>query len=67
MKVFGSGLIASKGEMEHVLGGKIPMLPFKAETIINFDKAIWSYTEQLFYFESLTSLKEELRRYFDTK
>jgi phenylalanine-4-hydroxylase len=66
LKIFGTGLISSKGEMEHVLGGKTPLLPFKVETIVNFDKAIWSYNEQLFYFESLTSLIQELRRYFDT-
>jgi phenylalanine-4-hydroxylase len=66
LKIFGTGLVSSKGEMEHVLSGKTPMLPFKAQTIINFDKAIWSYNEQLFYFDSLISLKEELKLYFDT-
>jgi phenylalanine-4-hydroxylase len=66
LRVFGTGLISSKGEMEHVLGGKTPLLPFKAETIVNFDKAIWSYNEQLFYFESLAALKAELQGYFET-
>ncbi len=66
LKIFGTGLISSKGEMEYVLSGKTPLLPFKAETIVNFDKAIWSYNEQLFYFESLAALKAELRRYFDS-
>ena len=66
LKVFGTGLISSKGEMEHVLSGKTPLLPFKAETIVNFDKAIWSYNEQLFHFELLAALKGELRQYFDT-
>ena len=66
LKVFGTGLISSKGEMEHVLSGKTPLLPFKVETIVNFDKAIWSYNEQLFHFESIAELKAELRRYFDT-
>src|SRR5512143_1993708 len=53
LKIFGTGLISSKGEMEHVLSGKTPLLPFSAETIVNYEKAIWSYNEQLFYFESL--------------
>jgi phenylalanine-4-hydroxylase len=66
LKVFGTGLISSKGEMEHVLAGNTPILPFKVETIINFDKAIWSYNDQLFEFDSLDSLKHELSRYFDT-
>ncbi|MFH1184270.1 MAG: hypothetical protein V1755_04425 [Chloroflexota bacterium] len=66
LKIFGTGLISSKGEMEHVLSGKTPLLPFKAETIVDYEKAIWSYNEQLFYFESLTEVQHELARYFDT-
>jgi phenylalanine-4-hydroxylase len=66
LKIFGTGLISSKGEMEHVLGGNTPLLPFKAETIVNFDKAIWSYNEQLFHFDGLPELKKELQTYFDT-
>jgi len=65
LKVFGTGLISSKGEMEHVLGGKTPLLPFKVETIVGFEKAIWSFNDQLFYFESLSQLKAELAAYFD--
>ena len=66
LKVFGTGLISSKGEMEHVLDGNTPLLPFKAKTIVGFEKAIWSYNEQLFVFDSLTSLKAELAEYFQT-
>jgi phenylalanine-4-hydroxylase len=66
LKIFGTGLISSKGEMEHVLAGNTPLLPFKVDTIINFDKAIWSYNDQLFVFESLDMLKQELAGYFDT-
>lgn len=66
MKIFGTGLISSSGEMEHVLAGKTPILPFKAETIVNFEKAIWSFNDQLFVFDSLAALKEELASYFDT-
>lgn len=66
LKIFGTGLISSKGEMEHVLAGKTPLMDFKVETIVNFDKAIWSYNSQLFVFNSLIELKQELNRYFDT-
>lgn len=65
LKVFGTGLISSKAEMEHVLAGNTPLMDFKAETIINFDKAIWSFNNQLFVFDSLDALKQELARYFD--
>lgn len=66
IKVFGTGLISSKSEMEHVLAGKTPLMPFKVETIIGFEKAIWSFNDQLFVFDSLSALKAELARYFDT-
>ena len=66
LKVFGTGLISSKGEMEHVVAGKTPLMDFRVDTIINFDKAIWSYNNQLFVFDSLAGLKHELASYFDT-
>lgn len=66
LKVFGTGLISSHAEMEHVLEGNTPLMEFKVETIVNFDKAIWSFNNQLFVFDSLESLKQELSRYFDT-
>ena len=65
LKVFGTGLISSKGEMEHVLAGNTPLMEFKVETIVRFDKAIWSYNNQLFVFDSLSALKQELACYFD--
>lgn len=65
IKIFGAGLLSSSGEMENVLSGNVPLLPFKLETIFEFDKAIWSYNRQLFVFESLEALKAELKRYFD--
>jgi len=66
LKIFGTGLISSKGEMEYVLSGNTPVLTFKVSTIINFDKAIWSYNDQLFVFDSLDTLKQELAGYFAT-
>lgn len=66
LKVFGTGLISSGAEMEHVLGGNTPLMDFKTETIVNYDKAIWSFNNQLFVFDSLEALKQELGRYFET-
>lgn len=64
LKCFGTGLISSKAEMEHVVAGNTPLLPFKWDTIVNFDKAIWSFNETLFVFESLDQVKAELMSYF---
>lgn len=66
LKIFGTGLISSSAEMEHVLAGNTPLMDFKVETIVNFDKAIWSFNNQLFVFDSLAALKQELAHYFDT-
>lgn len=66
LKIFGTGLISSKAEMEHVLAGNTPLEPFKVENIVGHDKAIWSFNETLFVFDSLQALKDELSRYFDT-
>lgn len=66
LKIFGTGLISSRGEMEHVLSGRTPLMEFRVESIVNFDKAIWSFNEQLFVFDSLAALKQELARYFDS-
>lgn len=66
LKCFGTGLISSKAEMAHVIAGNTPLQPFKWDTIVNFDKAIWSFNEQLFVFDSLDALKAELQSYFST-
>jgi phenylalanine-4-hydroxylase len=66
LKVIGTGIISLKGEMEHILPRKAPLLPFRVETIINFDKATLSSNEQLFYFESPAELRQELSRCLDT-
>lgn len=66
IKLFGAGLISSSGELEHVLAGKVPLLPFDVQTIVNYDKAIWSYNSQLFVIESLEEVKAQLKRHFDT-
>lgn len=66
LKVFGAGLISSYGEMEHVMSGEVPITPFTVENVINHDKAIWSFNQTLFVFDSIDALKRELNRYFAT-
>jgi phenylalanine-4-hydroxylase len=66
LRIFGAGLISSSGEMEHTLAGKVPVLPFTIENVLQYDKAIYSFNPALFVFDSLDALKGELARYFDT-
>ncbi|MGH2582347.1 MAG: hypothetical protein ACRDFQ_05570 [Anaerolineales bacterium] len=66
LKIFGAGLISSFGEIGHVMAGKTPVLPFTIENVLGYDKAIYTYNEVLFEFESMDGLKAELARYFDS-
>jgi phenylalanine-4-hydroxylase len=66
VKMFGAGLISSVGELDKVAAGEIPLHPFKAETIIQHEKSVWDYNSQLFEFETMAELKQELASYFDT-
>jgi phenylalanine-4-hydroxylase len=65
IKIFGAGLISSKGEIEKVISGKTELMPFTIENVLGHDKAIWSFNETLFVFKSIDELKRELARYFD--
>lgn len=66
IKIFGAGLISSFGEIQHVMAGKTPIRPFTIENVIGFEKAIYTFNEVLFIFDSIDALKAELARYFDT-
>lgn len=65
VKAFGAGLLSSVGEMEHVMAGRTPLVPFTCENVVVHNKAIFSYNACLFVFDSLDALKAELHRYFD--
>lgn len=64
VKVFGTGIMSSKGEMEHVMSGKTPILPFSVGAVLTKNKAIDTFNKELFVFDSLDALKEELSAYF---
>lgn len=66
LKVFGAGLISSHGEIGHIMAGNTPVRPFTVENVINYEKAIYTYNEVLFEFESIEALKAELARYLST-
>jgi phenylalanine-4-hydroxylase len=66
LRVFGAGLLSSAGEIENVMAGHVPILPFKIENVLKRDKAIYSFNDVLFVFDSLDALKVELASYFAT-
>jgi phenylalanine-4-hydroxylase len=65
-KIFGAGLLSSASELDRVVAGETPLLPFTIENVIPNEKAIWNFNDQLFVFESIDDLKVELARYFDS-
>lgn len=66
LKIFGAGLISSHGEIKHIMAGNTPVRPFTVENVIGYAKAIYTFNEVLFEFESIAALKLELARYFDS-
>lgn len=65
IKIFGTGILSSRGETKHVMSGKTPILPFSIEKVLERNKAIDTFNRELFVFDSLESLKRQLREYFD--
>ena len=66
LKVFGTGLLSSIGEIENVMSKKVPIVSFTIENVLNYDKAIYNFNEALFVFNSLDELKSELASYFNS-
>lgn len=66
LKILGTGLISSAGEMAHVLAGKTPIRPFTVENVLGFEKAVWSFNSVLFVADSLDAFRREVTRYLDT-
>lgn len=64
LRVFGAGLLSSFGEIQHVMAGNTPVRKFTIENVMGYEKAIYSFNEVLFEFESIEALKTELLRYF---
>ncbi|HEX9595367.1 MAG TPA: hypothetical protein VF982_00680 [Anaerolineales bacterium] len=66
IRIFGAGLMSSFGEIGHVMAGNTPVQPFTIENVIGNQKAIYTFNEVLFVFDSIAALKAELARYFDS-
>ena len=64
LKILGAGLMSSSGEMEHVMSGRVLIVPFSVDHVEGHAKAIWNYNEMLFVVDSLEALKVELHDYF---
>lgn len=66
LKIFGTGLLSSIGEINRVASGHTPLKPFTIENVLKRNKAIYTFNEELFFFASIEALQKELNRYFNT-
>jgi phenylalanine-4-hydroxylase len=57
LKIYGAGILSSIGETAYCLSGKVPLVPFDAETIINTPYIKDSYQSQYFVINSLAELE----------
>lgn len=64
LKAFGAGLISSIAELESVMTGAVPVMPFTIENVIPHEKSAWSHNDVIFVIESVDQLARELERYF---
>ncbi|MEN8143462.1 MAG: hypothetical protein ABFS14_00805 [Gemmatimonadota bacterium] len=63
---FGAGLISGADELLSMVEGRTRVCPFRVESVLRYDKAVWSHNRVLFEFPSLEALKRELTQYLDT-
>jgi len=65
LKAFGAGLISSIAELESVMQGSVPVLPFTIQNVIQHEKSVWCHNAVIFVIESVDDLVGELERHFE--
>jgi phenylalanine-4-hydroxylase len=65
IKIFGAGILSSRGETQKVMSGKTKLEKFTVHNVIKHNKAIANFNKTLFVFDSLHALKAELKTFLD--
>lgn len=63
LRVFGAGIISSKGEIVHALSDKVEVKDFSLEAVINQDYEVWHLQPLLFALDSFDQLVDEFRHW----
>jgi len=58
IKIFGTGLVSSKGELKNALSDEVPKLPYQADIVANTSISAHEFHEKLFVLEGLDQLEE---------
>ncbi len=61
IRIFGAGVLSSKGEVGHALGDEVDQRPFSIDAVINQDYEVWHLQPILFVLESFDQLVTEFR------
>ncbi len=61
IRIFGAGVLSSKGEVGHALGDEVVQRPFSIDAVINQDYEVWHLQPILFVLESFDQLVTEFR------
>jgi phenylalanine-4-hydroxylase len=60
-RIFGAGIMSSKGEVLHALSDEVEHRPFSPEAVISQDYDVWHLQPILFVLESFEQLVEEFK------
>lgn len=66
LKIFGAGILSSKGETEKIMTGRTLIKKFTINNVLKRNKEIDNFNKELFVFDSIEALKEELSKFFIT-
>lgn len=65
-KIFGTGLMSGGDEMDKVMEPDYPLIPFTVENVISKHKVVYEQHDQLFVFDEIDDVKQQLADYFAT-
>ncbi len=65
-KIFGTGLMSGGDEMDKVMEPDFPLVPFTVENVISKHKVVYEQHDQLFVFDEMDDVKNQLEEYFAT-
>jgi len=61
LRIFGAGVLSSKGEVAHALSDDVEILPFSADLVVEQSYDVWHLQPILFALESFNQLVSEFR------
>jgi phenylalanine-4-hydroxylase len=67
LRIFGAGILSSKGEVESALSAGVEKLPFSPEAVAAQDYDVWHLQPRLFVLESFEQLVTEFTRWAEAQ